>query len=147
MPTIVHGGGYQAGYDSGYAAGKAKLAVYSGDAVSYGGLPHTVTIAYFDTKNANEKLVVIADFSCTKIGNTSATLSSTHKFSLQGSNDNSTWTDLYSETRARPTYSTVTHKGALFKRQTSYRYFRVTFSSNDNESTTGRLTCTIYVYQ
>ena len=147
MPTIVHGGGYQAGYDDGYAAGKVKLNRYYGGGVSYSGSPHTVTIANCDSGNTSTKLVVIAEFSCGNIGNTEAKNFANHVFTFQGSNDKSTWTNLYSNTRKRPRYSTVTHKGALFKMDTNYRYFRVTFSSNDVEKTAGNFDCYFYVYQ
>ena len=67
------------------------------------------------------------------IGNTGAIYSSTITFTLQGSQDNSSWTSIKSFTKSRGVGTTITF-GQTWSNISGYKYSRVRVNSTDNET-------------
>lgn len=70
---------------------------------------------------------------CT-IGNTGAIYSSTITVYLQGSQDNSSWTNINSFSKTRGVGTTISF-GKTWSNISGYKYYRVRFNSTDNETT------------
>ena len=66
------------------------------------------------------------------IGNTSAGLSSTITITFQGSQDNSSWTNIKSFTKTRGTTTTITF-AYNFNNISGYKYYRILCKSTDEE--------------
>lgn len=68
------------------------------------------------------------------IGNTGAIYSSTITVYLQGSQNNSSWTNINSFSKARGTATTISF-GNTWSNISGYKYYRVRVNSTDNETT------------
>ena len=68
------------------------------------------------------------------IGNTGAIYSSTITVYLQGSQDNSSWTNINSFSKARGSATTISF-GNTWSNISGYKYYRVRVNSTDNETT------------
>lgn len=89
----------------------------------------TVTTFSYTSNNTAIKFALIIAY---EIGNTGATSSSTITITLQGSQNNSSWSNINSFTKKRDSHN-IAPCNKYYSSVTGYKYYRIRVSSTDNE--------------